>query len=81
MTQKFTGQCTTNEVVQISCCIQTGFPEQDLIGFEDGRLPLAYQRRAAVPKLEGRMDEDTKMTNPEIMDEGFQPIGKEDGLS
>lgn len=27
------------------------------------------------------MDEDTKMTNPEIMDEGFQPIGKEDGLS
>lgn len=59
-----------------------GFPEQYLmIGLQDGRWLLAHKRRATLPKLKGQMDAGTKIANPEILDEGFQPIGKEDGPS
>lgn len=78
----FTGEQYTNEAVQKPRCVQIGFPEQYLmIGLEDGRWPLANRRGATLPKLKGWMDAGTKIANPEIIDEGFQPIGKGDGPS
>jgi len=38
------------------------------------------KKGTTVPKLKGRMDAGTKIANPEIMDEGFQPIEKEYSL-
>lgn len=59
-----------------------GFPEQYLmIGLEDGKWPLANKRGATVPKLKWQMDAGTKIANPEIMDQSFQPLRKEDGSS